>query len=95
MYKYFYILLVLQGCASNRVIVREYMLPDGHTWLIRAKEIYCRDLETPDCKSKTLSWAERYGTELCGKKPDRVFACFFGGTENDTAGIQCYVDCGK
>lgn len=89
-------LLILTSCAHKEATqLSETMLPDGRTWQVKSK-VDCIDNQSANkCKDRLQEIVTKYGSELCGKTPERVFACAVRGEYDYTIVGSCYLTCPK
>lgn len=86
--------LFIVGCASSRVLYTEEMLPDGKTWRIHILEPLCNK-GAEACNKRTSELIDQRARELCGKLPERVFACSIAYVGSGRIDDACYVECPK
>lgn len=93
-----FVLSLLAACATTTSYTKfsESMLPDGLTWEVKSR-VDCEDHRNniEKCKSKLRDSIVKYGTELCGRPHERVFACEERGNTDYTVSGKCYVKCSK
>jgi hypothetical protein len=83
---------LLGGCATS---FYENMMADGNTWRVKVSDLgECNGYSSVDkCISGLQPLVTKRGTELCGKKPERVFACSKNSAEGELVGVACSVQC--
>lgn len=88
------ILVACLACASCATTVSEHMLADGNTWSVKVNAIgKCNGYSSNEtCISGIKPLVETRATELCGKSPQRVFACGKSG-DDGMVGVRCNVQC--
>ena len=102
--KTIYILIFVQifllSCAS-KFRTSEFMLPDGNTWsAVLTASYVCKDStflnlkdeQNKKCLAQLKPLFEEHGVELCGVKPNRIFNCGLGDSEEGKR-YSCYIEC--
>jgi hypothetical protein len=82
---------LLFGCATT---ASEHMMADGNTWSLKINDLSeCNGFSSNNtCVSGIMPLIERRATELCGKAPQRIFACG-KSTDGGIVGVRCSVQC--
>ena len=86
-------MVVLGGCATT---VSENMMPDGNTWRVKVNALdKCSGFSSVEsCVDAIRPLIANRGSELCGRRPDRVFGCV-KSTAGEIVGVICNVQCNE
>ncbi len=86
----------LTGCG---LYFRNWPVGDGNTWQVNASNVSadCNGYSSAaSCIGVLQPKVELHATEICGKKPYRIFLCEkLGNAVNGLAGIGCKVQCNE
>lgn len=86
--------VLLGGCAT---LVNDQMMADGNTWRVKMTSLdKCNGFTSIEsCIEGIRPLIMKRGSELCGRRPERVFGCTKSMGGGEPINVSCNVQCNE